>query len=132
MDSSHGQRKSSSNSYVSPVDEPEDVWKRRTPDLSSNNGSNAHCIWVSINVLISCLGMNAESKIQNDVNEFASETTSKWAMVWAQLINQPQQCGHKVPIYPYISLIYIKHTLIYAGIMTVSQKIESIWQAIVI
>ncbi|XP_026768205.3 cordon-bleu protein-like 1b isoform X1 [Pangasianodon hypophthalmus] len=44
VDSGHGQRKSSSDSYVSPVEENEEVWKRRTPDLSSDSGSNAHCI----------------------------------------------------------------------------------------
>ncbi|KAF7709626.1 cordon-bleu protein-like 1b isoform X1 [Silurus meridionalis] len=44
VDSGHGQRKSSSDSYASPVDENEDVWKRRTPELSPNSGPTAHCI----------------------------------------------------------------------------------------
>lgn len=42
VDSEHAQRKSSSDSYVSPIEESADVWKKRTPDPSSNNGSNAH------------------------------------------------------------------------------------------
>ncbi|XP_060786114.1 cordon-bleu protein-like 1b isoform X2 [Neoarius graeffei] len=44
VDRGNGQRKSSSDSCVSPVEETEEVWKRRTPDLSSNSGSNAHCV----------------------------------------------------------------------------------------
>ncbi|XP_053352995.1 cordon-bleu protein-like 1b isoform X2 [Clarias gariepinus] len=44
VDGEHGQRKSSSDSYVSPVEESEEVWKKRTPDLSSNSGSTAHCL----------------------------------------------------------------------------------------
>ncbi|XP_053483158.1 cordon-bleu protein-like 1b isoform X2 [Ictalurus furcatus] len=42
VDSGHGQRKSSSDSYGSPVEESEGVWKRRVPDLSSNSGASAH------------------------------------------------------------------------------------------
>ncbi|XP_027019962.1 cordon-bleu protein-like 1b isoform X1 [Tachysurus fulvidraco] len=44
VDSGHGQRKSSSNSCGSPIEDTEDVWKRRTPELSTNSGSNTHCI----------------------------------------------------------------------------------------
>ncbi|XP_058248358.1 cordon-bleu protein-like 1b isoform X2 [Hemibagrus wyckioides] len=44
VDSGHGQRKSSSNSYGSPVEDTEDVWKRRTPEISTNSCSNTHCI----------------------------------------------------------------------------------------
>lgn len=78
--------------------------------------------------------------------EFASERTAKRAVIWEQLINQPQLCGHKlpsicplftyhmhmVPVYPHINLIYIKHALIFAGVMPVSKKEESIWQCILL